>query len=141
MIQLAIVPKILFTAVAEEPDDHGKLPVACLYCLSRGFSMRSGLDLTMNECGWFASRISTLLHLLRAGVCGYLVTLSGKHTVDLLTVYEMDMVGKIQNGRVTNLLAPYIKRLRDLNARKPAVKSNTVNSTFPRVENAEVRKT
>jgi len=30
MIESAIIPKILFTAAAEEPDDHGKLPVACV---------------------------------------------------------------------------------------------------------------
>lgn len=129
MIEFAIIPKILFTAAAEEPHDHGKLPVACLYCLSRGFSMRNGgFSLTMNECGWFASRISALLHLLRAGVCGYLVTLSGNTLNNILTVKEMEIVGKIQNGRVTNLLAPYVKRLRDLNARKPPTKSNTVNA-------------
>jgi hypothetical protein len=129
MIESAIIPKILFTAAAEEPVDHGKLPVACLYCLSRGFTMKGGgLDLVMNECGWSASRISALLHLLRAGVCGYLVTLSGNTSHSLLTIQEMDIVGKIQNGRVTNLLAPYVKRLRDLNARKPPLKSNTVNA-------------
>lgn len=129
MIESAIIPKILFTAAAEEPDDHGKLPVACLYCLSRGFTTKGGgLELAMNECGWFASRISELLHLLRAGVCGYLVTLSGTKSNSQLTVQEMDIVGRIQNGRVTNLLAPYIKRLRDLNGRKPPLKSNTVNA-------------
>ena len=101
-IESAIIPKILFTAAAEEPDDHGKLPVACLYGLSRGFTTRGGgLDLAMNECGWFASRISALLHLLRAGVCGYLVTLCGNISNSFLTAQEMDIVGKIQNGRVT----------------------------------------
>jgi hypothetical protein len=128
MIESAIVPKILFTAVAEEPVDHGCLPVACLYCLSRGFTMKGGSDLTMNECGWSASRISSLLHLLRAGVCGYLVTLSGNNSDNLLTMQEMDIVGNIQGGRVTNLLAPYVKRLRDMNAKKPPLKSNTVNA-------------
>jgi hypothetical protein len=129
MIESAIIPKILFTAAAEEPTDHGKLPVACLYCLSRGFTLKEGCDLTMTECGWFASRVSAVLHLLRAGVCGYLVTLSGNTSDDLLTVQEMEIVGKIQNGRVTNLLAPYIKRLREAHARKPKNKSNTVNSS------------
>ena len=129
MIESAIIPKILFTAAVEEPTDHGKLPVACLYCLSRGFTTKnSGVDLAMNECGWSASRISALLHLLRAGVCGYLVTLSGSTANSSLTIHEMDIVGKIQNGRVTNLLASYVKRLRDMNARKPPVKTNTVNA-------------
>jgi hypothetical protein len=127
MIESAIIPKILFTAAAEEPDDHGRLPVACLYCLSRGFSSKGGIDLVMNECGWFASRISSMLHLLRAGVCGYLVTLSVDGDSDILSRQEMDIVNRIQHGRVTNLLAPYVKRLRDLNSRKPPVKSNTVN--------------
>ena len=128
MIESAIIPKILVTAAAEEPDDHGRLPIACLYCLSRGFSSKSGIDLVMNECGWFASRISAMLHLLRAGVCGYLVTLSVADGSDVLSEQEMDIVNRIQHGRVTNLLAPYVKRLRDLNSRKPPVKSNTVNS-------------
>ena len=128
MIKSAIIPKILFTAAAEEPDDHGSLPIACLYCLSRGFTTRGPSDLTMNECGWFASRISAVLHLLRAGVCGYLVTLSVGDSPDFLTMQEMEIVNCIQNGRVTNLLAPYVKRLRELNSRKPPVKSNTVNS-------------
>jgi hypothetical protein len=69
-----------------------------------------------------------LLHLLRAGVCGYLVTLSGNNSDNLLTMQEMDIVGNIQGGRVTNLLAPYVKRLRDMNAKKPPLKSNTVNA-------------
>jgi len=128
MIESAIIPKILFTAAAEEPDDHGRLPVACLYALSRGFTSRGGIDLTMNECGWFASRISAILHLLRAGVCGYLVTLSVDSSTELLSLQEMEIVNRIQHGRVTNLLAPDVKRLRDLNTRKPRVKSNTVNS-------------
>jgi len=128
MIQTAIIPKILFVAAAEEPEDHGRLPVACQYALSRGFTTKQGYDLIMNECGWFASRISALLHLLRAGVCGYLVTLSGNNQSEVLTIQEMEIVSKIQNGRVTNLLGPYVKRLRDLNAQKPRLKTNTVNS-------------
>lgn len=128
MIESAIIPKILFVAASEEPDNHGKLPIACLYSLSRGFTSKNGTDLTMNECGSLASRISALLHLLRAGVCGYLITLSVNKSCDLLSVQEMEIVNRIQNGRVTNLLAPYVKRLRDMNSRKPPVKSNTVNS-------------
>lgn len=125
MIEAAIIPKILFIATAEEPDGHGRLPVAVLYCLTRGFSTKGGLDLVMNECGWFASRVSAVLHLLRAGVCGYLVTLSGNNS---LTEEEVEIANRIQNGRVINLLAPYIKRLRDMHSRKPPIKSNTVNS-------------
>lgn len=127
MIESAIIPKILFTAAAEEPSDHGRLPIACLYGLSRGFTLKGGFSLYMNECGWFASRLSALLHFLRAGVCGYLVTLSGNISSRILTLQEMDIVGQIQNGRVTNLLAPYIKQLRELNSRKPPSKTNTVN--------------
>ena len=81
----------------------------------------------MNECGWFSSRISALMHILRAGVCGYLVTLSVEESQDL-TSLELEVVRSIQNRRVTNLLAPYVKRLRDLNARKPPIKNNTVNA-------------
>jgi hypothetical protein len=128
MIESAIIPKILFTAAAEEPDNHATLPVACIYCLSRGFSSKASIDLVMNECGWFASRISAVLHLLRAGVCGYLITLSVDPSSKCLSDQEIEIVNRIQNGRVTNLLAPYVKRLRDLNSRKPPVKSNTVNS-------------
>ena len=129
MIESAIIPKILFTAAAEEPENHGRLPVACLYVLSRGFTTSDGgYHLVMNECGWFASRISAVLHLLRAGVCGYLVTLSRNTSCQNLTMKEMEIVSRIQNSRVTNLLAPYVKRLRDLNARKPPVKKNTVNA-------------
>ena len=61
-------------------------------------------------------------------MCGYLVTLSGNNQSEVLTIQEMEIVSKIQNGRVTNLLAPYVKRLRDLNAQKPRLKTNTVNS-------------
>lgn len=128
MIESAIIPKILFTAAAEEPDDHGKLPVACLYCLSRGFTSKGGIDLVMTECGWFGSRISAVLHLLRAGVCGYLITLTVTKSSGLLSEQEMDIVNRIQNGRVTNLLAPYVKRLRDMSAKKPPTKANTVNA-------------
>jgi len=84
----------------------------------------------MNECGWFSSRISALMHLLRAGVCGYLVTLTipdFQSSSCQLTSEEMEIVRGIQNGRVTNLLAPYVKRLRDLNSRKPPIKQHTVN--------------
>ena len=129
LIESAIIPKILYTVVMEEPEDHGKLPIVCLYCLSRGFTLKDGCDLSMTECGWFASRVSAVLHLLRAGVCGYLVTLSGGGSnTTLLTEQEMDIVGRIQNGRVTNLLAPYIRRLREAHAKKPKNKTNTVNS-------------
>lgn len=127
MIETAIIPKILYTAIKEEPDDHGKLPVVCQFALSRGFTTKGGTQLQMNECGWFSSRISALMHLLRAGVCGYLVTLSGNGNFSFLTLQEMEIVGNVQNGRVTNLLSPYVKRLRELNARKPPIKNNTVN--------------
>ncbi len=127
LIRTAIIPRILYTAAREEPVDHGQIPIACRYCLSRGFTTKSGTTLAMNECGWFSSRISALMHLLRAGVCGYLVTLSVQKSNRDLTMYEMELVKGIQHGRVTNLLAPYVKRLRDLNGRKPPVKNNTVN--------------
>jgi hypothetical protein len=127
MIESAIIPKILSTAAAEEPNDHGRLPVVCLYCLSRGFTIKGGIDLVMTECGGVASRISSVLHLLRAGVCGYLVTLSVSNASEMLSAQEMDIVNRVQNGRVTNLLAPYVKRLRDMYSRKPPAKSNTVN--------------
>lgn len=128
LIEMAIIPKILYTAAQEETTDHGQLPVACHYCLSRGFTTRGGNQLQMNECGWFSSRISAVMHLLRAGVCGYLVTLSGNKTTQALSIQEMDIVSSIQHGRVTNLLASYVKRLRDLNGRKPPLKNNTVNT-------------
>ncbi len=128
MIEMAIVPRILYTAAKEEPKDHGLLPIACRYCLSRGFTLKGETHLIMNECGWFSSRISAMMHLLRAGVCGYLVTLSVKSPAEVLTLQEVGVVRSIQHGRVTNLLAPYVKRLRDLNARKPPVKNNTVNA-------------
>ena len=129
MIEHAIVPRILYTAVSEEPLTHGELPLACRYALSLGFSFKKVL-LTMNVCGWFSSRISALMHLLRAGVCGYLVTLSLANTPDStghLSSEEMEIVRAVQNGRVTNLLAPYVKRLRDMNCRKPVKKTHTVN--------------
>jgi superfamily II DNA helicase RecQ len=127
LIERAIIPRILFLAANEEPTDHGQLPVACRYCLSRGFTIKNQVQLIMNECGWFSSRISAFMHLLRAGVCGYLVTLSVENTQDL-TSLELDLVKSVQNRRVTNLLAPYVKRLRELNARKPPIKNNTVNA-------------
>lgn len=127
MIELAIIPKILFTAAAEDPENHGRLPVACLYGLSRGFNSRIGYRLVMNECGWFASHLSGLLHILRAGVCGYLVTLSRNSSPDVLTMQEMAIVTKIQNCRVTNLLSSYVRRLRDQYDTKPKLKTNTVN--------------
>ena len=127
MIERAIIPRILYIAAKEEPTDHGQLPIACRYCLSRGFTLKNKVNLVMYECGWFSSRISALMHLLRAGVCGYLVTLSVEESQDL-TNLELDVVRSVQNGRVTNLLAPYVKRLRDLNARKPPIKDNTVNA-------------
>lgn len=127
LIERAIIPRILFIAANEEPTDHGQLPVACRYCLSRGFTLKNQVRLVMNECGWFSSRISAFMHLLRAGVCGYLVTLSVENTQDL-TNLELELVKSVQNRRVTNLLAPYVKRLRELNARKPPVKNNTVNA-------------
>jgi hypothetical protein len=132
MIQQAIIPRILYLAICEEPPAHDTLPVACRYALSRGFTIKAGDVLTMNECGWFSSRISALMHLLRAGVCGYLITLALKHPSKTssktnLSIVEMNMVRVIQNGRVTNLLAPFIKRLRDMNCRKPVVKNHTVN--------------
>lgn len=131
MIKYAIVPKILFAAMAEEPLHHGGLPVACHYGLSCGFALKPCGSLVMNECGWFSSRLSTLMHLLRAGVCGYLVTLSVQNVPGVagnLTAKELDIVRIIQNGRVTNMLAPYVKRLRDMNGRKPPSKDHTVNA-------------
>jgi len=112
MIRMAIIPRILFKAACEEPVNHGQLPVACRYCLSRGFTVKGDNNLVMNECGWFASRISAMMHLLHSGVCGYLVTLSvPTMSQQALTIEEMELVRGVQHGRVTNLLAPYIKRL------------------------------
>lgn len=126
LIHMAIIPKILFIAATEEPEDHGRIPITCEYCLTRGFNIKDGSKLVMNECGYFSSRISAVMHLLRAGVCGYLVTLSLTTPRQLLTVQEMQIVNNVQNGRVTNLLGPYVRRLRDLSGRKPPLKDNTV---------------
>ena len=106
MIQNAIIPRILFIAAKEEPTNHGEVPVACKYCLSCGFSIKIADTLQMNECGWFSSRISTVMHLLRAGVCGYLVTLTANDSSCRLGAEEMEIVRTVQHGRVTNLLAP-----------------------------------
>ena len=127
MIERAIIPRILYVATREATTDHGQLPIACRYCISRGFTIKNQV-LVMNECGWFASRISAVLHLLRAGVCGYLVTLSVESACQNLTLHELEVVRSIQNGPVTNLLAPYVKQLREVNYRKPRIKDNTVNS-------------
>ena len=131
MIEHATIPRILYRAACEEPLTHGELPVACRYGLTRGFTIKKDTGaLIMNECGWFSSRISALMHLLRAGVCGYLVTLTlpeHPESSGHLSNEEMEIVRAVQNGRVTNLLAPYVKRLRDMNCRKPPNKNHTVN--------------
>ena len=128
MIERAIIPRILYTAAKEEPTDHGQLPVACRYCLSRGFGIQDQTKLVMYECGWFSSRISAVMHLLRAGVCGYLVTFSVEPGLQVLSLQELEVVRSIQDGRVTNMLAPYVKKLREMNARKAPGKHNTVNA-------------
>lgn len=76
MIQFAFVPKILYKAAREELVDHSRLPIVCQYALSREFTVKNENQLAMNECGWSASKLSAFIDLLRAGVCGYLVTMS-----------------------------------------------------------------
>ena len=123
LIRLAVVPKILKTAMEEKTDCVTSLPVVCVYACSRGFRLDSN-GLGMYECGWHASRISSILHLLRAGVCGYLCTEQGAMWESKCTATTME----ISRGCVTNRLSPWIRHLRSHHDSKAVAVINTVNA-------------
>jgi len=77
----------------------------------------------MNECGSSASRISALLHLLRAGICGCMVSVRDPQWA----LINHGVAKESQLSPVLNILSPYIRHLRNMNARKPPRKDNLVN--------------
>ena len=132
----AVVPNILVRLGLQSVSDISEVPWLVQFALARCFSQKHDKVL-MIECGWAGSRVSAILHLLRVGVCGRLAAHRSWKWHD----EAINLVRDVQCGWVTNILAPYVSRLRHSKSRKPPLKDNTTDAdgnitsgafTFPR---------
>jgi superfamily II DNA helicase RecQ len=123
LILNGLIPRLLMTIHLEDIFDVHTPPLAVRYALSRCFQVQKD-KLTMKECGGSSSRFSALLHLLRAGICGYMAVIESPQFLEVGRV----LVQQCRKSPVTNLLSPMIRRLRDMKRSKPPIKENFVSS-------------
>ena len=121
-IECAIVPKLIHLATMEQCTNVGTFPLIHYFCLARCFFL-SGDQLKMHVADTNASTISTVLHLLRLGLCGVLVTLQSKSWADEALTIAKEM----QGGTVINSISPIISRFRYIHSLKPPTIDNHVD--------------
>jgi hypothetical protein len=115
-----LVPAILRELVLEEVHGCNTHPLVMEYCLARCFRVKSN-KIVMAQCGDNASTVAAVLSILRAGVCSYIVlsNLSDQKAKDFVTA--------VGQSRVINVIAPMIRRLREMQRRKPKLRKTTVS--------------
>jgi len=115
-----LVPAVLLTALMQRMLGFNQHPVAVDYCLSRCFRKNSQ-KVQMISCGDVASVVASVLSILRAGVCSYMVLscMPDHHAIPF--------VQSVRSSRVVNVISPMIRRLRELQRRKPKRRKLTVS--------------
>ena len=122
VLDFSTVPRVLRRLFLEKVDTFTRFPTIVLYCISRFFRTRKG-QLEMLVAGDSSSIMSTVTHLLRAGICSYCY-LSGAES-DRVTA---ELVQEANQSRALNILSSFVRRLREIQAAKPRVGLQTTTA-------------
>jgi superfamily II DNA helicase RecQ len=116
------VPQILYALFVEVCPNYFVQPTVVQFALSRSFR-KSHDGLKMIKCDLAASQIAATVSLLRASVCGLLCSLS--ENADLAAP---GIVKLVRSCRVSNILCPHIRHLKEMHARKGTSRMKTVSA-------------
>lgn len=108
-----IVPCILQELLLEESPSFDSHPMLVEYCLARCLRRKGDGSLVMPQCGDVASIVATVMSILRAAVCSHMVYARMSDKV------AKEFVMRAKSSRVLNIIAPVIRRLREMQRRKP----------------------
>ena len=119
-----LIPTILVRLAMQPTSDFHVMPLVCLFAMSRGFHINRDGVLKMQECGYVASKLSCVLHLLRCGVAN---AMSAMRTQDPLRDTIL-FANSVQKAAPVNIISPWIRMCRSINKEKPSSKKNRVNA-------------
>ena len=108
--QYAMIPSLIYDLARQHPPKFGELTWllehAQIYC----FHLESG-EAILDDPGWGASKLSTALHAIRAGICGKLLTMD--FTSQMTLDKEESLAIEIQEGYFVNMISRWIRELRE----------------------------
>jgi hypothetical protein len=118
-----LVPDILQVLLREKVGEGGfnTHPLVAEYCLVRCFKKKFH-RIVMPQAGDNASMVATVMSLLRAAACSYLVL------SNMGDVPAKEFVSEVRTGRVLNIISPMIRRLRDLQRTKTSDRMLSVSA-------------
>jgi superfamily II DNA helicase RecQ len=125
-IQSSLIPRIIMEYTFEEPNTLGEHPLIYLCAVTRCFRLLRDNKAVLNKAQGNGSRLSTVLHMTRAAVISYIALLQTDNYAEV----AKNIARRSQSSRVSNLLGPAIRKMRELHDAKPTISNNTITSTF-----------
>ena len=116
------IPRMLLHCFLERPPNLNSTPILVQFCLSRMCKADTKFTVSMVPAGSNASMISAVLSLCRAAVCSVLCTVS-----ENFDVVSCHLVRSTQECRVSNILCPTIRVMRELQQAKGRKRVVTVD--------------
>lgn len=107
------VPRMLCNILLESSQNFTLHTIAIKFCLFRGFHV-SSKGITMNACNTVSKVMAAVMSLLRAAVCAHCCSFAVN--ADAKT---SELVQNVRACRTMNMLAPYIRWLRNMDDDKP----------------------
>lgn len=119
------IADLIHGLMMEEGSVSRDIPIIALYALSRGFVNRGG-TLEMQECGWHASKMSALVHILRtctaSVIDAHAQSYEGTDQSELL-----QLASHSQKTATIQTICPWINLCRVMNRAKPATSLHMIN--------------
>jgi hypothetical protein len=115
------VARLLQALFVERIGGGFEAPLVVEYCLARSFRKRDD-TLTMIKCDLVASQVAATMSILRSGLCSYILSFP-------LTMDEVGPVvcKQVRTSRVSNILCPFIRHLKEMHQRKGTVRMKTIS--------------
>lgn len=115
------VPRLLQALFVEPVGSGFEHPIIVEYCLARAFRNKiSGLS--MIKCDLASSQVAATMSILRAGLCSTIV--SFPTTMD---EEAPKLCQQARTSRVSNILCPFIRQLKEMHQRKGTKRFKTVS--------------
>ena len=115
-----LVPRILHALLVEPVRNLFQHPIMVEYCLARCFRKRNGI-LSMVKADLSSSQVAAVISLLRAGTCGFLLSLD-----NMVQQVAPNACRLARGGVVMNLMCPFIRILKEMHAAKTKRRITTV---------------
>ena len=116
VLELGIVPRFVNTIHLEKAKSVQQSTLLLDYVLSRCFHIDSASELKMVECSNASSRMASVLHICRMGLCGEIMLLSGDDGYEHAANKLVSISRECKN---VNIICPMISDTRRMAMRKP----------------------